>query len=80
MERSVDDTHFIPRKLFLNGAETFKYVPKIKVKICTFIVNKAQNDFLKAVFTLLPEYRFFVVYCNRTLSFIPMQPEIASKV
>lgn len=29
--RAVDDSHFIPRKLFLNGVETFKSVPKPNV-------------------------------------------------
>lgn len=33
LERDIEDTqdHFVPRKLFLNGVETFKSVPKPNV-------------------------------------------------
>lgn len=35
MERDIEDTedHFVPRKVFLNEVETFKSVPKVKVRI-----------------------------------------------
>lgn len=35
LERDIEDTqdHFVPRKLFLNGVETLKSVPKVKVRI-----------------------------------------------
>lgn len=40
MERDIEDTeyHFVPRKVFLNGVETFKAVPKVKVRIYLLIV------------------------------------------
>lgn len=45
MERDIEDTqdHFVPRKLFQNGGETFKSVLKVKVRIYILSISN-END------------------------------------
>ncbi|XP_052699307.1 uncharacterized protein LOC128176799 [Crassostrea angulata] len=43
-ERAVEeDTHFIPRKLFLNSVETLKTVPKIQLEIAPRVIYEMKD-------------------------------------
>lgn len=51
MERDIEDTedHFVPGKVFLNEVETFKSVPKVKVRIYLLSILNENDIFLSTV-------------------------------